>query len=131
MKHEAVSLLIKSLRTSLENGDVRSALRRLSLFEMMYGYDEEGELVTSSGKKIILLSDAGERIIADEYMADGRLHLLKEPKYAIFDRENMTLEFQKVVIEIKEIFFEADKWPSGVTDMSYTGLFAYFFGETT
>lgn len=128
MNEEAVRILINETRDHLLNNDPRSAIRRLNLFELMYFSDEE-EQVANPGKKLILISDTGDRIICEEYMPDGRVHLLESSRYAIFDNENMHLEINKAVIPIREIRYEGDEWPKGCEDVSLAGLTAYFFGD--
>lgn len=133
MESTAVQLLLRDLReVLLHDGSPSSmaALRRMNLFEIMYLRDEDSTL--PRGSKLILVADHRKVFVCDEYTNDGRCHVLDDkPFYAIFDRDEMALEFRKVVVPIKEIHYEAADWPEGITDKSLAGILAYFFGETT
>jgi len=85
-------------------------------------------------RKLILVEQGNQvPFICDEYYPEdlGRVHLLCEGRYGLFDRQSMTLEFQKTVIDNIRIEYEATDWPGNLTDRSLHGIRTYFFGDRT
>ena len=83
-------------------------------------------------KVLLLLSDAGEHIVCDEYYPSdyGRVHMAPLNKYGHFVEDDMQLDYQKVSIPIVEIVYEGDTWPEGVKDRTAEGVLAYFGVQT-
>jgi hypothetical protein len=130
LPQEAVSLLFRDLRSILSSGlpeAPQRAMRRLTLFEQMH---VEDSLMSNPGKKIVMLADGDVPYVADELQEDGRLHVMQEHRYAKLDRAAMTLEYNKVTIDLSEIVYEGESWPDGIGDVTYDNICNYFFGET-
>lgn len=127
--NEAALMLCHDLRRILSKGgteETRAALRRLTLFEMMH---VENSPMSNPGRKIVMLADGNTPYIADELQSDGRLHIMQEHRYAVFNRSDMTLEYQKVEIDIVEVIYEGDDWPDDLVEPSYENIITYFFGD--
>lgn len=131
MHKEAIRLFCADMREALVKGDIRTALNRLSLFELMYAPNDDRyeEPATDMKKKVLLLRlDGAEHQVCDEYYPDdyGRVHIVPQSFYGHFYREEMVLEYKKITMGVAEIVYEDDAWPADLTDTSPDGILNYF-----
>jgi|SRR6056297_3629804 len=126
---EAVQMLYDDVLRMASNATdptAKAIARRVGLFHMMY---VEGKELPNKGRKIVLLADGNVPYIADELQEDGRLHLMNEPKYAVFNRDDMTLDYDKVSLELIEVVYEGEHWPEELENPTYNSIIKHFFGE--
>lgn len=131
MRREAIELLLRDLReTLLEETPqaARAALRRISIFEMMYDYEEEPPV--SNTAKVLLLEAGGEVYVIDEYHPHdyGRVHIRfadGSGVYGHYHKDEQTLEYRKVCAEVTRILYEADEWPADIKP-GYHDILRYF-----
>ena len=130
---EAVDLLIRDLLAILEHHPqppVRAALRRVRLFQQMYG--ESMPKPQSHPKKVLVLDvGRGEALICDEYYPTdyGRVHIMGPQLYGTFHRDEMVVEQNKTVYDVEAIVYEGDTWPEPLLSPSREAIRNYFFGD--
>jgi hypothetical protein len=109
-------------------GMVLQAKQQLHAIELLLF---EGNTMSSQKKFLLLRTDAGDHFVCEEYDQNdyGRVHVLEASRYGTFNRDEMSLEFQKVSHTIAEIIYEGYEWPDGVQDRSATSVKNYFLGE--
>lgn len=133
MIHEqSIVLFLSDLRVALAAEDMQAMRSRISLFEMMHlSSDEEAREEMPGRKRLVLRVETDEIIICDEYYPEdnGRVHMIPVHRYATFHRDDMTIEFQKVTMDIVEIIYEGDEWPSDLTETSHPAIVAYYTGQ--
>jgi hypothetical protein len=128
IQREACQIFVQELRNILMRSSdevAKAALRRVTLFDMMY---LEGSMA-NPGRKIVMLADGNVLYVADELQPDGRMHIMQEHRYAMLDREAMTLDYQKVSIDLREIIYEGDEWPAEVGEPTYENIKKHFIGD--
>lgn len=79
-------------------------------------------------KRLVLRVETDEIVVCDEYYPDanGRVHMIPAHKYAEFDRNAMTLDYQKVSMDVTEIIYEGDDWPDPIKNTGHTQIVDYF-----
>lgn len=129
---QSIAILLSDLRFALAADSKKEALRRITLFEMMHMSEQDVTREQMPGRKrLVLRTETDEIIICDEYYPDdnGRVHMVPAHRYGEFDKDAMTLDFQKVSMDVTEIIFEGDEWPDDIPNRSTTSaIIAYFIG---
>lgn len=134
----SVELLIESIRADLDTiapcAGTRGIRSRLRLFQMMHLQNQEWVHDMPLGTKVLVLRlESKEIIVCDEYdpKDQGRVHIIPNHRYAIFDQENMTLEYDKVTMDVEAVLYDDWNWPEGVeTPISHYTILQYFTGIT-
>lgn len=102
--------------------DHRAAIATLHLLEIIL---DERDMMPKP-KVALLLAGTGQHYVCDELHADGRVHIIPDAKYGMFDRDAMELDFQKVSQHVLEIVYEGDDWPTGLTKPTADKVLSYF-----
>ena len=132
MHLQSITALLSDLRIALIAERPREALRRISLFELMYlSEPEESREEMENRQRLVLRIETGEIIVCDEYYPQdqGRVHMIPAHRYGNFNPREMTLEFAKVTMDVSEIIFEEAEWPSELPNNSHSAVLAYFTGN--
>lgn len=131
MHLQSIALLLSDLRCALVAEQPKEALRRIALFEMMHmGEDHDAREEMPNRKRLVLRIETNEIIVCDEYYPhdQGRVHMIPAHKYGHFNRDAMTLDFQKVSMDVSEIIYEGSRWPDDMPANSPATVIAYFTG---
>lgn len=130
---QSLDILFSDLRVALAADQPSEALRRIKLFEMMHteANDQLQGIEMPERKRLVLRVETDELVICDEYYPDdnGRVHMIPAHRYATFDRSAMSLDFNKVAMDVIEIVYEGDEWPSELTETSHSAVVAHFIGQ--
>jgi hypothetical protein len=104
LAREFVAQAIEQVR----NRDHRAALVTLDLLTTIL---ETGDDMPKP-RVALLLSATGQHFVCDELHSDGRVHVIPDAKYGMFNRQTMELDFCKVAQHVLEIVYEGDDWPA-------------------
>lgn len=132
MHMQSITALLSDLRIALIVGESKVALNRISLFELMYlSEPDESREQMPNRKRLVLRIETDEIIVCDEYYPDdnGRVHIIPAHRYGNFIAETMTLEFSKVNMDVSEIIYQGDEWPSDLTNAAHSNVVAHFTGS--
>lgn len=82
-------------------------------------------------KRVLLLAAFDkEFFVCDEYTPqDGRVHILHETCYGLFDRDTLTLDYRKVSVDIASIVYEGDEWPDAIAGSKSITDILHHFGK--
>jgi hypothetical protein len=77
---------------------------------------------------LLLETDTGDHYVCAEYRPKtGRLYVVSLSRYALFDREEMVLDYDKVAVPIVAILYEGT-YPDGISPYDEEAVKAYVKG---
>lgn len=81
-------------------------------------------------RMVCILRHDGGYFVCDEYYPtdEGRVHILGDQCYGVFDSAAFTMEIKKAAFDVKAIVFQGEEWPTPIAGSKDRAAILAHFG---